>query len=92
MEFLAGRRASVHWTPMDHAGWAVTVNKLRCIALKTHTYSHVRNKEREQERNKRREKETARKERITDANTVFIYFSIPSVCIYFLYERPQHAK
>lgn len=47
MEFLAGRRASVYWTPMDHAGWAVTVNKLRCIALKTHTYSHIqKNKER----------------------------------------------
>ncbi len=41
MGFLAGRRASVHWTPMDHAGWAVTVNKLRCIALKTHLFTHT---------------------------------------------------
>lgn len=45
MEFLASRRASVCWTPMDYAGWAVTINKLRCIWFKD-TLIHIQSKER----------------------------------------------
>jgi len=47
MEFLASRSASVRWTPMDYAGWAVTINNLHCIGLKTHLFTYKTRKERE---------------------------------------------
>lgn len=56
MEFLASRSASVRWTPMDYAGWAVTINKLRCIGLKTHLFTYRTRKEREHANDKEREK------------------------------------
>lgn len=54
MEFLASRRASVHWTPMDYAGWAVRVSKLRCIGLKTHLFTHTEQAKKENSKDKER--------------------------------------
>lgn len=81
MEFLASRSASARWTPMDYAGWAVTVDKLRCIGLKTHLFTHMKQGEKEQA-NDEREK-TERKERIIDVNLIVIYFSNLFMSIYY---------